>query len=75
MALSFKRNMNGIDRVVRLVVGVALGYLALVETPLNLNLAVRYFIGAVAVVNLFAFALAFCPLYFAARINTFKRGA
>ncbi|MFN8472736.1 MAG: DUF2892 domain-containing protein [Anaerolineae bacterium] len=67
----FKTNQSGVDRVVRVVLGIALLALGLfwVQAPWN------YILDLVGVIALVTGAIGFCPIYALLRIHTNKAGA
>ena len=65
-----KKNMGGIDRVLRLVVGVLLIYYGLVDTAVVENHVVRYLMAGFGVINIGTALVAFCPMYLLANLST-----
>jgi hypothetical protein len=60
-----KRNMGGLDRIIRLGLAVVLGYLAFTASGIWVWLA-----GGLAAVMLVTSAVGFCPLYVLFGIST-----
>lgn len=57
------RNVGGADRAIRIVVGVALLFLFLLEGPWR-------WLGLLAVVPLGTAAIGYCPLWSVCKVNT-----
>jgi hypothetical protein len=68
--MSIRSNMGTIDRAVRLLVGCTLIYVTLVNSDLIANQVVRYILGTLGAINILSAAVAICPLYTLANINT-----
>ncbi len=66
------KNMGSADRVIRTLVGLAIGVL-IIGGQVTGTLAV--ILGILAVVFLATSAMGFCPLYAALKIKTMKRSA
>ncbi len=65
-----KKNMNGADRIIRILIAVAVGvlyYLGVISGTLAIIL------GVVAVIFLITGFVSFCPLYKALGIRTYKK--
>jgi hypothetical protein len=73
--MPYECNMGYIDRTVRLLVGSALLYISLFSADLVANQVVRYVLGVLGCVNLITAAIAFCPLYTLADINTRRQNS
>lgn len=67
-----KRNMGGIDRVIRIVLAVAVGVLYLTGSITGTAAMV---LGVLAVIFLATKASGFCPLYAPFGISTMKKEA
>ena len=75
VSMSYECNMGYIDRTVRLLVAFALLYISVFNADLVANQVVRYVLGVLGCVNLITAAIAFCPLYTLAGINTRRRNS
>ncbi len=64
-----KKNMSGIDRVVRFIIAIGVGLLYYFEF---IDGALAYVLMAVAVILLLTSFVSFCPLYFLFGIRTCK---
>ena len=73
--MNFKRNMCMLDRVVRLIAGIALIYFGFIATDIINNQPINIFLGILGVINIFAASSSFCPLYVVAHIDTGKNKA
>ena len=69
--MRFKRNLHSADRVVRLVVGLGCVYVGFVDSGIIGNALVSTVVGIFGVVNLFAAAVAHCPVYGLAGVSTY----
>lgn len=68
--MKINSNLGRIDRVARLLVGVAFIYLGFVNTDLITNEVIRYVMGGFGVINVISSIMGFCPLYSVANIDT-----
>lgn len=71
--MAIKRNLHAIDIVVRTLIGAALVYICFIHNNYIANDFVRWLLGIFGVINLFAAALRFCPIYALAGISTYHR--
>ncbi len=65
-----KKNLSRIDQVFRIVTGLLLTYIGFIDTTLIGDTYLAGALGVFGVVNLCAGAIAYCPLYRMADINT-----
>lgn len=71
--MTLKKNLGGLDRLVRVVAGCALLYFGLLDPGWVDNQVVRYIMIAFGIGNLLTAAFAFCPMYVPANINTIPK--
>ncbi|HEX9625947.1 MAG TPA: DUF2892 domain-containing protein [Acidiferrobacterales bacterium] len=65
-----KRNMNGLDQVVRGVIGVAAGYLGFIEPAAVGDPVLAALVGLFGVLNVFSAFTAYCPVYHLAGMSS-----
>ena len=70
--MHFKRNLHAVDRVVRLVVGLGCVYVGFIDTSMIGNTLASTLVGLFGVINLFAAAFSFCPVYGVTGISTYR---
>lgn len=68
----FKKNMNTIDRMVRLFASVVLIYFGFVEINWITSSLVPVVLGVFGIANLLAAITGFCPVYVLANLNFYK---
>lgn len=68
----FNRNLNNIDRIIRLVLGVGCLYLAFTMPEKLGGTAIAVFIGIFGIINLFAAAMSHCPVYHMTGLSTYS---
>lgn len=67
-----KRNLNTFDRAVRLLAGAACVYVGFIDGSLVANPIVATAVGLFGIINIFAFTTAYCPIYAATGVSTFR---
>jgi hypothetical protein len=68
--MALKKNMGGIDRSLRVIIGALFIYLGVFDTTIISNQVVQYIITALGIVNIATAAIAYCPMYLLAHIST-----
>ncbi|MBE9515900.1 MAG: EAL domain-containing protein [Proteobacteria bacterium] len=68
----FTPNLSGIDRMVRLSLGIFMLWLGLVATDLLADGAINITIAIVGIINVFSAVLSHCPIYKMVGISTLK---
>lgn len=68
--MKIQRNMNRIDQVVRLAVGIASIYFGFIDNSLIAEPVIAVCLGIFGIINLFSVATMHCPVYHMAGINT-----
>lgn len=68
----FKRNLHTLDRVVRLVIGVACVYIGFIDTSMIGNALASTLVGIFGIINLFAAVFSYCPVYGVTGISTYR---
>ena len=63
-------NMHQIDRIVRLIVGLACVYVGFVDTSLIPSRIVAILVGIFGIANIWAFITSRCPVYSVAGFST-----
>ncbi|MDH5572626.1 MAG: DUF2892 domain-containing protein [Gammaproteobacteria bacterium] len=63
-------NVGLIDRIIRLLSGIALIYLGFIEHNIIPDAIFSTLVGAFGVVNIFTAAVSWCPLYHLINLNT-----
>jgi len=70
--MKFKRNMNRLDQLFRIVLGVVLIYVGFINTGLINSDAINWILGLFGIVNIVVAIASHCPVYSLADISTFK---
>ncbi len=70
--MHFKRNLHNVDRLVRLVIGLGCLYIGFIDTSIIGNEIVSTIVGIFGIVNLFAAAFSYCPVYGLTGISTYR---
>lgn len=70
--MNFKRNLNTLDRVFRMLVGVGCIYLGFVDTSLIENPVITTLVGAFGIINVIAAIFSYCPVYGLTGISTYR---
>lgn len=73
--MKIPKNMRGLDRIIRVLIGVSCVYVGFIGTDIINQAVINVLIGVFGVANLFAAALAFCPAYHLAGISTLPQSA
>ena len=68
--MNIKRNMNRIDQMARLVVGLASIYFGFIDNSFIAEPVIAICLGIFGIINLFSVATLHCPVYHMAGINT-----
>jgi len=71
--MTFKMNMCGIDRGLRIALSLALIYIGFIDSQLINNIVINYLVGAFGLLNLISALVGFCPVYFMAHISTYRK--
>lgn len=66
----FKPNLHYLDRLVRVVIGIACIYVGFVDTSIISNSLISTLVGIFGIINLIAAAMAHCPIYHLVGIST-----
>lgn len=67
-----KRNVGNLDRVIRMVLGIILLYLAFFQADILSSSTLYYFVVIFGIVNVVTAAFGMCPLYALAAISTYR---
>ena len=67
----FKPNLHNLDRLIRVIIGIACIYVGFVNTSIISNSLISILVGVFGVVNIIAAAMAHCPIYHLAGISTY----
>jgi membrane-bound ClpP family serine protease len=70
--MHIKRNLHNIDRLVRLVIGFGCLYVGFIDTSIIGNVLVSTIVGIFGIVNIFAAAFSYCPVYGLTGICTYR---
>jgi len=69
--MSFKRNLHTIDRVIRLLLGLFCVYIGFIDLSIIGNALASTLVGIFGLINLFAAAASYCPVYGLTGISTY----
>ncbi|MGB0865865.1 MAG: YgaP family membrane protein [Granulosicoccaceae bacterium] len=70
----FKKNVGGLDMLLRLLLATMLFYLGFLDNPYINEPNAKLTLGVLGFVPLLTAALRFCPLYLAVGVNTLAAG-
>jgi len=65
-----KRNMGNVDRVIRILMGLAMIYLGFIDQSLIGSVAIASIVGVFGVISIAFAYIAFCPLYTLGNVST-----
>ncbi|VAW90727.1 hypothetical protein MNBD_GAMMA21-1806 [hydrothermal vent metagenome] len=64
------RNVNLVDKILRLGIGAGSIYVGFIETTIIDHAVINVLVGVFGVFNIVAALIGFCPVYYIAGINT-----
>lgn len=67
--------MNKFDRGLRIIGSLLLMYIGFFNTGILDNTAINTLLGGFGVLNFFSAIMGFCPVYYLARLSTYKSSA
>lgn len=70
--MRFKRNLHTLDRLVRLLVGLACVYIGFIDRSIIGNSLASTLVGIFGIINLFAAFFSYCPVYGLTGISTYS---
>ena len=70
--MHFKRNLHNVDRLARLLIGLGCLYVGFIDTSIIGYILVSTIVGIFGIVNLFAAAFSYCPVYGLTGISTYR---
>jgi len=70
--MSFKRNLHPLDRLIRALIGLVCVYIGFIDQSIIGNTLASILVGIFGVINLFAAAVSYCPIYGITGISTYR---
>ncbi len=67
-----RRNMSGIDAIIRFTIGVLLVWVGFLSDEIIANGLISFIVGIFGILNIGSSLMRFCPVYTLARLSTVR---